>query len=47
MARRAATGDREARAARAAELRAELEYHAERYYVHDDPVIGDVVYDAV
>ncbi|UGS38209.1 NAD-dependent DNA ligase LigA [Capillimicrobium parvum] len=35
------------RAARAAELRAELQDHAERYYVHDDPVIGDDEYDAL
>jgi DNA ligase (NAD+) len=32
---------------RAAELRAQLQYHAERYYVHDDPEIGDDEYDAL
>jgi DNA ligase (NAD+) len=34
-------------AARAAELRRELEYHSHRYYVLDDPEIGDDVYDAL
>jgi len=33
--------------ARAKELREELEYHAYRYYVLDDPVIGDDQYDAL
>jgi DNA ligase (NAD+) len=32
---------------RAAELRRELEYHNHRYYVLDDPVIGDDRYDAL
>jgi DNA ligase (NAD+) len=34
-------------AARAAELRRELAYHGHRYYVLDDPVIGDDRYDAL
>jgi len=34
-------------AARAAELRRELEHHGYRYYVLDDPVIGDDAYDAL
>jgi DNA ligase (NAD+) len=34
-------------AARAAELRAALAYHAQRYYVDDDPEIGDEEYDAL
>ena len=34
-------------AARAAELRTELEYHGHRYYVLDDPEIGDDAYDAL
>ena len=33
--------------ARAAELRAELEEHSRRYYVLDDPTIGDDAYDAL
>jgi DNA ligase (NAD+) len=33
--------------ARARELRAQLEHHAHRYYVLDDPEIGDDVYDAL
>jgi DNA ligase (NAD+) len=33
--------------ARARELRAQLEHHAYRYYVLDDPEIGDDVYDAL
>jgi DNA ligase (NAD+) len=33
--------------ARASELRAELEQHAHRYYVLDDPTIGDDAYDAL
>ena len=33
--------------ARVGELRAELEYHAYRYYVLDDPTIGDDEYDAL
>jgi hypothetical protein len=32
---------------RAAELRAELEEHNRRYYVLDDPTIGDDAYDAL
>jgi DNA ligase (NAD+) len=32
---------------RAAELRREISYHDHRYYVLDDPVIGDDVYDAL
>ncbi|MDX6728368.1 MAG: ligase [Baekduia sp.] len=34
-------------AARAAQLRAELAHHSHRYYVLDDPEIGDDVYDAL
>ena len=34
-------------AARAAQLRKELEHHGYRYYVLDDPEIGDDVYDAL
>jgi len=34
-------------AARAAELRALLAYHSQRYYVDDDPEIGDEEYDAL
>ncbi len=34
-------------AARAAELRTELEHHGYRYYVLDDPEVGDDVYDAL
>ena len=34
-------------AARAQELREQLRYHNERYYVHDDPEIGDDAYDAL
>ncbi|HWX44416.1 MAG TPA: NAD-dependent DNA ligase LigA [Solirubrobacteraceae bacterium] len=34
-------------AARVAELRREVEYHSHRYYVLDDPVIGDDAYDAL
>ena len=30
---------------RAAELRRQLEYHSHRYYVLDDPEIGDDAYD--
>jgi DNA ligase (NAD+) len=33
--------------ARARELRSELEHHGYRYYVLDDPVIGDEEYDAL
>jgi DNA ligase (NAD+) len=33
--------------ARAGELREQLAYHAHRYYVLDDPVIGDDEYDAL
>ncbi len=32
---------------RAAELREQLEYHSRRYYVLDDPEIGDDAYDAL
>ncbi|MEA2478738.1 MAG: ligase, partial [Thermoleophilaceae bacterium] len=32
---------------RAAELRRQLEYHGHRYYVLDDPEIGDDAYDAL
>jgi DNA ligase (NAD+) len=34
-------------AARAAELREQLAYHSRRYYVEDDPEIGDDEYDAL
>ncbi len=34
-------------AARAAELREQLAYHSQRYYVEDDPEIGDEEYDAL
>jgi DNA ligase (NAD+) len=34
-------------AERAAELRAQVEYHNHRYYVLDDPEIGDDAYDAL
>jgi DNA ligase (NAD+) len=34
-------------ATRAAELRQQLAYHSRRYYVDDDPEIGDDVYDAL
>jgi DNA ligase (NAD+) len=34
-------------AARASELRRQLEYHSHRYYVLDDPEVGDDVYDAL
>src|ERR1700742_2849915 len=34
-------------AARAQELRRELEHHGYRYYVLDDPEIGDDAYDAL
>jgi DNA ligase (NAD+) len=33
--------------ARAAELRKQLEYHGYRYYVLDDPEVGDAEYDAL
>jgi DNA ligase (NAD+) len=33
--------------ARARELRAELDEHAHRYYVLDDPIVGDDAYDAL
>ena len=33
--------------ARAAELRAQLNHHSHRYYVLDDPEIGDDAYDAL
>lgn len=32
---------------RAARLRDEIRFHNERYYVHEDPVISDVEYDAL
>jgi DNA ligase (NAD+) len=32
---------------RAAELRRQLDYHSHRYYVQDDPEIGDDAYDAL
>jgi DNA ligase (NAD+) len=35
------------RGERVAELRAQLEYHGHRYYVLDDPEIGDDAYDAL
>ena len=35
----------EKQAERAAELRSQLEYHSRRYYVLDDPEIGDDAYD--
>jgi DNA ligase (NAD+) len=50
---RAAAGARDGRRpsrqvlARAKKLRGELEHHAYRYYVLDDPEIGDDVYDAM
>jgi DNA ligase (NAD+) len=44
---RASTASAEALRDRAAELRAELEHHAHRYYVLDDPEIGDDAYDAL
>jgi DNA ligase (NAD+) len=34
-------------AGRIAELRAQLEHHGHRYYVLDDPEIGDDAYDAL
>ena len=34
-------------AARAEELRAQLNHHSHRYYVLDDPEIGDDAYDAL
>ena len=46
----AASGERPrvpAPAARAAELRRLLDYHSQRYYVLDDPEIGDDEYDAL
>ncbi len=44
---RSAQGSSPGPAARAEELRAELRLHNERYYVHDDPVVSDDVYDAL
>jgi DNA ligase (NAD+) len=41
------TGAKADPAARAAELRRELEHHNHRYYVLDDPEVGDDVYDAL
>jgi DNA ligase (NAD+) len=43
--RRAGAGPTDALAARAAELREQLEHHARLYYVLDDPEIGDDAYD--
>src|SRR3954470_24282196 len=37
----------DAAAARAAELREQIEYHNHRYYALDDPEIGDDAYDAL
>lgn len=37
----------DAAAQRAAELRQQLAHHNQRYYVHDDPEIGDDEYDAL
>ena len=37
----------DAAAHRAAELRAELNYHNHRYYVLDDPEVGDSEYDGL
>jgi DNA ligase (NAD+) len=42
-----AEGPPEQAEARAAELRRQLEYHGHRYYVLDDPEIGDDAYDAL
>jgi DNA ligase (NAD+) len=39
------SGAHAAAAARAAELRAQLQYHAHRYYVLDAPEIPDAEYD--
>ena len=48
MSARTQTGGVPAQArARARELRKQLEYHAHRYYVLDDPVIADDAYDAL
>ncbi|MEA2143688.1 MAG: ligase [Solirubrobacteraceae bacterium] len=41
------SSDGAAPAERAAELRRQLEYHGHRYYVLDDPEIGDDEYDAL
>ena len=38
---------REEAAERIAKLRAEINYHAYRYYVLDDPIISDAAYDAL
>ncbi|MCU0259140.1 MAG: NAD-dependent DNA ligase LigA, partial [Solirubrobacteraceae bacterium] len=43
----AAEGSAAEPAARAEQLRDELRRHNERYYVHDDPVVSDDVYDAL
>ena len=43
----AARIDAEQAARRAAGLRAEIEQHNERYYVHDAPTISDAEYDAL
>ena len=39
--------DGDARGSVCAELRRELDYHSHRYYVLDDPEIGDDTYDAL
>ena len=44
---RARAGVSEALEERVAELRRQLEYHGHRYYVLDDPEIGDDAYDAL
>jgi DNA ligase (NAD+) len=44
---RSATADHDSAAKRAAELRRQLDYHGYRYYVLDDPEIGDDQYDAL
>ncbi len=45
MGTRAASGPAGSPAARAAELRAQLQHHAHRYYVLDEPEITDADYD--
>ena len=44
---RRSPSERDRRAARAAELREQLDHHGHRYYVLDDPEIGDDAYDAL
>jgi DNA ligase (NAD+) len=46
-AKRGAAGDERSEADRAAELRRQLDHHGHRYYVLDDPEIGDDAYDAL